>query len=211
MTPAKRRRIIHGVILAAVIVIICLLNNLVFLYQGLPWDQKLAAILMGRRPGSAKPGTLLVRLLPPKTPPGKPPTDPRQWAAMRRETPPPPRPTHISFDALGKWKFVEGKTPVPDSVKQLDGKLVQINGLMLPGNKVNGLDRFILVQSLWGCCFGQVPAPNHIVAVTMKSDRVVEFCPDPVKVTGTFSVGETREKGALVSVYRMEAENVVVR
>jgi hypothetical protein len=211
MTPARRRKIVRGIILVVVIVVLCFLNNLMFLYRGLPWDQKLAAVLMGRRPGSMEAGTSLIRVAlaqPPKE--GKP-LNPSEWMGLRVDAKPASRPTRVSFERIGKWTFVEGKSSIPADVQELNGKEVEISGLMMPMNQVNVLNQFILVQSLWGCCFGKVPAPNHIIVVTVKPGRVVEYCPDPIKVTGGFSVGETREGGKLVSVYRMEADTVVVR
>lgn len=211
MRPSKRRKIFHGVILALVVLLICFINSLLFLYQGVPWNQKLAAILMGRRPGSARPGTVLIHAAPSNVPGNGRMGGPRRQEALPTENQPPVRPIRVSFETFGKWKYIENQTPIPEAVKKFDGKMVEISGLMLSMNRVQNLDRFILVQSLWGCCFGQVPAPNHIIVVTLKPNRVVEYCPDPIRVTGTFSVGETREKGAVVSIYRMEAANVVVR
>jgi hypothetical protein len=67
------------------------------------------------------------------------------------------------------------------------------------------------VNSLWGCCFGQTPAVNHVIMVTMEPGKAVEFCPDAVTITGKFSLGETREDGYLASLFSMEASKVVVR
>ena len=34
---------------------------------------------------------------------------------------------------------------------------------MLPINETKNITRFIVIQSLWGCCFGQTPSVNHII------------------------------------------------
>ncbi len=117
-------------------------------------------------------------------------------------------PLKLKFEVLGGWTYVEGKTAIPEDVKKLDGKWVEISGFMLPINEINKMSNFIILQSLWGCCFGQAPAVNHVIVTTMVPGRTVEFYPDPVKVIGKFSVGETREKGYLVSIYRLEAYTV---
>ena len=117
-------------------------------------------------------------------------------------------PLDLKFEVLGGWKYVEGKTPIPDAVKQLNGKWVTITGFMLPINETKKMSHFIILQSLWGCCFGQAPAVNHVIVTDMAKGQTVEFYPDPVKVIGKFSVGETREQDYLVSIYRLEAFSV---
>ncbi len=171
-------------------------GRLFFLNQGI------SALLLGRKPGSAKPGTVLVRTSEKSREGGKLIASPsgEEGPALK-----------VKFDVLGGWKFVEGKTPIPDKVRKLDGQQIEVTGFMMPINETKSITRFIVVQSLWGCCFGQVPAVNHVIVVNMASGKSVEFYPDPVRVTGRFSVGETREEGYLVSIYHLEAVRVVVR
>ncbi len=114
----------------------------------------------------------------------------------------------MDFTILGKWKYIEGKTKIPDTVKTLDGKIFEFTGFMMPINEVKNITQFILIQSLWGCCFGQAPEANHIVVVHMERGKTVDFYPDLIRVTGRFSVGETREEGYLVSIYRLDASKV---
>ena len=205
MTPARRRRLFRTIIVLTAVMVASFISRL-FLDSGVSFDQKIAALLMGRKPGSARPGTVLVRTpslgvtndtLRPVAPP--------DGNSLDGATP-----MKLKFAALGGWKYIEGKTPVPDDVQKLDGKLVEITGFMLPVNETQNITRFIVIQSLWDCCFGQTPAVNHIIAVTMEQGRSVEFCPDLVTVTGKFSVGETREEGYLVSIFRLEGKSVVV-
>ena len=103
------------------------------------------------------------------------------------------------------------RTPDYRGDAMVNGKRVEIVGFMMPINEPQRLTRFIVVQSLWGCCFGQTPAVNHVVVVNMEPGKVVDFYPDAVRVTGVFSVGETREEGYLVSIYRLAGDEVVVR
>ena len=197
MTPARRRRLFRAIIILIVVMGGGFLGRLLLLDPGIPIDQKIAAMIMGRKPGGAKAGTPLVRKAPVATHPSSPDDG---------ETP-----VKLKFETLGGWKFAEGKTPIPEEVRRRDGKLVEITGFMLPLNENVNITKFIVIQSLWGCCFGQTPAVNHIIVVTMEPGKTVEFCPDMVRVTGRFSVGETREDGYLVSIYRIEGKSVVVR
>jgi hypothetical protein len=117
-------------------------------------------------------------------------------------------PLKIKFEVLGGWTYTEGKTAIPEAVRKLNGKWVEITGMMLPINETQHISRFIILQSLWGCCFGQAPAANHIIVVTMEPGGEVDFYPDPIKVVGKFSVAETREEGYLISLYQLEAIKV---
>jgi hypothetical protein len=194
MTPARRRRLFRVALVLCAVMAAGVAGRLFFLGQSVP------SLLLGRKPGSARPGTLLVHEMPATN------------SAARAKAPAAlPSPVKVKFNLLGGWKYVEGKTAVPDKVRALDGKRVEIVGFMMPINEPTRLTRFIVVQSLWGCCFGQTPAVNHVVVVAMEPGKYVDFYPDPVRVTGVFSVGETREEGYLVSVYRLAGDRVVVR
>lgn len=194
MTPAKRRRIFRMVAVLALCMAAGVAGRMFFLGQSMP------SLLMGRKPGSARPGTLLVHEIPSTN------------ASPFLHTPGhPSAPIKLKFNLLGGWAYTEGKTPIPEKVRALDGKRVEITGFMMPINEPQRLTRFIVVQSLWGCCFGQTPAVNHVIVVTMEPGKVVNFYPDPVRVTGVFSVGETREEGYLVSIYRLVGDKVAVR
>lgn len=120
-------------------------------------------------------------------------------------------PIKVKFDTLGGWKYVEGKTAIPADVKKLDGKAVEVTGFMMPINQTENITTFIIVNTLFGCCFGQAPAVNHVIVVTMEAGKTVDFYPDAVRVIGKFSVGETREQGYLVSIYRLQAVKVVAK
>lgn len=196
MTPARRRRILRIVVVLAGVMAAGVAGRLLFLGQTVP------SLLLGRKPGSAKPGTVLVHEVPVTNAPALP---------VARADGRAPSPITLKFNLLGGWTYTEGKTPIPDKVRALDGKRVEVTGFMMPINEPQHLTRFIVVQSLWGCCFGQTPAVNHVIVVTMEPGKVVNFYPDPVRVTGVFSVGETREEGYLVSIYRLVGEKVVVR
>jgi len=135
----------------------------------------------------------------------------RAWFARRASQPgsSPDAPIQLKFDVIGGWKFIEGKTPIPDQVQQLNGKWVELRGFMLPINEIKKIRSFVVIQSLWGCCFGQTPEVNHVIVVTMEPGKTVEFYPDPIRVIGQFAVGETREDGYLVSIYRLEGHKVL--
>jgi hypothetical protein len=124
------------------------------------------------------------------------------------ETKPKGKYTKLSFDPLGNWTYIEGKTPIPDDVKKLNDEYVEMAGFMMPLTQTEKISQFMLIQALWGCCYGRAPAVNHVVMVKMTGDQAIKFYPEPIRVRGKFKVGETREDGYLVSLYRLEADEI---
>jgi len=115
---------------------------------------------------------------------------------------------NLSFKALTTWTYVAGKTPIPDYIKGLDGQHVQMAGFMMPLNQTDQVTEFVFMQYFWGCCFGRPPAANHVVLVKMTNGQKSKFYTEPVCVRGILHVGETREDGYLISLYRLDAETV---
>jgi hypothetical protein len=116
--------------------------------------------------------------------------------------------TKLSFDTLGNWTFIEGKTPIPDEVKKFDSQDVELSGFMMPLTQTDKITEFLMIQALWQCCYGRPPAVNHVVMVKMKAGQSVPYYPEPIRVRGKFHVGETKDDGYLVSLYRLEAEEI---
>ena len=194
MTPARRRKWIRNLFLLIGIMLLGI--GLRFLYINY---QRLPALILNREQGNAPSGTVLDA-----SSTNSPSTDasiPETEKSLIK----------LNFETLGNWKYVEGKTKIPDQIKELDGKWVEIIGLMMPINETKNMTQFIMLQSLWGCCFGQTPEANHVIVVHMEPGKTVDFYPDAIKVIGQFSVGETREDGYLISIYRLRANRVVVK
>ncbi len=116
--------------------------------------------------------------------------------------------TRLTFDTLKSWTYIEGKTPIPNFIKKLDGKDVEMVGFMMPLTEVKDITEFLLVPSLWGCCYGQPPAVNHIVVVKMPKGQTAKFFNDAIRVRGRFNVGETKEGRYLVSLYVLTPESI---
>lgn len=114
----------------------------------------------------------------------------------------------LTFSTLKNWTYVEGKTPLPTFIKDLDGKDVEMVGFMMPLTEVKDITEFLLVPSLWGCCYGQPPAVNHIVVVKMPNGHLTKFFNDAIRVRGRFSCGESKQDGYLVSLYVLTADQI---
>ena len=119
-----------------------------------------------------------------------------------------PRYKKLEFDTLKSWTYIEGKTPIPAFIKALDKKDVEMVGFMMPLTEVKDITEFLLVPSLWGCCYGQPPAVNHIVVVRMPKGQTAKFFNDVIRVRGRFNVGETKEGRYLVSLYVLTPESI---
>jgi len=60
----------------------------------------------------------------------------------------------------------------------------------MPLTEVKNITQFLLVPSLWGCCYGQPPAVNHIVVVKMPPGQTTKFYDDVIRIRGEFNVGK---------------------
>jgi len=108
----------------------------------------------------------------------------------------------VVWNQLGGFPYREG-APLPDEVLALDGRDVGIFGFMLSLGDADQLSEFVLVESLWGCCFGSVPEVNQTILVRVAPNASVEYSAAPQLVTGRLEVGEAREGGFVTSLYRI--------
>jgi hypothetical protein len=96
---------------------------------------------------------------------------------------------------------------IPDAVKALDGKLVAIEGFMLPLDlNPQGVTTFMLNASIDMCYFGAPVRMNEWVLVTMKGGKRAAFTHLATTVKGKLSVGEQIRNGRVGSLYRLEAD-----
>jgi hypothetical protein len=117
----------------------------------------------------------------------------------------------LSFDVLKKWTYIEGKTPIPGFIRIFDGQPVVMTGYMMPLGDVKDVKSFVLVPNLWGCCYGQPPAVNHVVLVRMADGVTAKYFDRAIRVHGQFYCGEEKQEGYLVSLYRLDADDVVAQ
>ena len=116
----------------------------------------------------------------------------------------------LSFEELSSWPYEDGLKGLPPGLKKIDGSKVIMTGFMLPIDEVENIKEFLLVQSLWSCCYGQPPDINGIVRVVMKGKARADYQFDPIKIIGTFKVKAAVEDGYCVDIYQLHAESVEV-
>ena len=92
----------------------------------------------------------------------------------------------------------------------MDGKTVLMTGFMLPIDEVENIKEFLLVQSLWSCCYGQPPDINGLVRVVMQGGQKVQYQYDPIKVIGTFVIKPNYDDDYCVDIYTLKADTVEV-
>lgn len=114
----------------------------------------------------------------------------------------------VTFDELTAWPYEDGLKGMPKKVKDLNGKKVLMSGFMLPIDEVQNIKEFLLVQSLWSCCYGQPPDINGIVRVVMPKGKTTDYFFDPLKIIGTFKVEATSIDGYCVDIYQIEVESI---
>ncbi len=115
---------------------------------------------------------------------------------------------YLTFEEIESWPYEDGLTGMPKAVKKLDGKKVMMTGFMLPIDEVEDIKEFLLVQSLWSCCYGQPPDINGIVRVVMKGKSRIDYQFDPIKIIGDFKVEAAYEDGYCLDIYQLHAESV---
>jgi hypothetical protein len=113
----------------------------------------------------------------------------------------------INWKLIGGFPYREG-VALPVEVTDLNAQSVGVAGFMLTLGDTEDIREFILVESLWGCCFGTVPDVNQSIVVRMKGDARIEYTTAPILVTGAFEVGEERQAGYVASLYRVEDARV---
>ncbi len=104
-----------------------------------------------------------------------------------------------------------GKTDalIPKPIHALNSRKVGIKGFMLPLKVEGGVVTELLImkdQSM--CCYGSTPKINEWVSVKMKGKGVKPLMDQPVTLFGTLHVGEARENGYLVGIYRLDGERM---
>ena len=121
-------------------------------------------------------------------------------------------PVRLSFDLLKSWVYSEEKqTPIPKSITQFDGQRIEMTGYMMPTTDIKEIKEFLFMPSLWGCCYGQPPAANHVILGRMANGKTSKFYEDMVTVRGVLRCGEVKQDGYVLSLYRIEVDEIVTK
>ena len=116
----------------------------------------------------------------------------------------------LPFDQLEDWKYTDGLEGMPKKVKALDGKKVLMLGFMLPIDEVTDIKQFLLVESLWSCCYGQPPNIHGIVRAIMPKGKTLDYQFEPLKLVGTLKIEATKMDDYVVDIYQLQIDYVEV-
>lgn len=125
--------------------------------------------------------------------------------------------TTVNFNELSNYEYElpdpfdptprKLQNTIPDAIKALNGKLVALEGFMLPLDlNPQGVSVFMLNASIDMCYFGAPVRMNEWVLVTMKGGKRAPFTHLATTVKGKLSVGEDVRNGRVASLYRLEAD-----
>ena len=115
----------------------------------------------------------------------------------------------VDADKPGFYYAPRLTTPIPDAVKALDGRKVEVTGFMLPLRQEQGLvTEFILLRNQSLCCFGRPPKINEWVHVRMKDGGVKTVMDQPVTISGKLQVAQYKENKTLLGIYQMDGEKM---
>lgn len=132
----------------------------------------------------------------------------------------------VTFNALGSFEYDVPdpdallaspdptkplKDQIPQPIKKLDEKDVVIVGFMVPVEVDNtgNVKSFALTQNQMFCCFGVPPGMNEWVMVSMADQPAKYYSDLPIAAFGKLEVGEEIEDGYVMSVYRMQAREIL--
>ncbi len=110
------------------------------------------------------------------------------------------------FSLIGGFSYEEGMK-LPQHIADLNGRKVGMAGYMMTLEEVEDIHEFVLVESLWSCCFGKPPEVHQAVVVTIAAKKGVDMTPVPILITGVLDVGEKIEDGFVTSLYRLKADS----
>ena len=115
--------------------------------------------------------------------------------------------TDAAWPLLKGFPYEEGMN-LPGPIQALDGKNAKAWGYLIALEE----NQYLLVQSLWSCCFGRPPEINEAIVVRVPErlvERVRNLENHGVQVYGRFEASEAYEDDFVTSLYRLDAEHVL--
>jgi hypothetical protein len=111
----------------------------------------------------------------------------------------------MSIKQLGNFEFDPVvDADVPADVKLLEGAHIKITGFMIPLTQAVKVDKFALVPTLAGCCFGAPPGVQHVVTCITPQDRATDYVLDEIEVEGIIHIRVQREDNYTSSIFELD-------
>lgn len=127
------------------------------------------------------------------------------WADLRFPTTPPKK---MQIEGA-KHEVETFNDQIPDKIRELDGKTVEIRGYMMPTElEGKNVRSFVLVVSQNVCCYGATPDINEYIIVRMTGKPALLLENMPIRIVGRLHVGDIYDNGYWTGIYAMECSDV---
>lgn len=114
--------------------------------------------------------------------------------------------SNLRIRELAGVRVVNQNPQFPTRANELNGKLVTVNGFMVPLGMGEGkLRKFVLIEVPLSCCFADGPGIDQMIFVSLAPGKELDYASDfPVTVTGRFQAGvQKNQYGQIESLYRI--------
>lgn len=119
------------------------------------------------------------------------------------------KPLALSLHELGNFDYnEEDDKSIPADVRQLDGAKVKVDGVMLPLDQAGRVTRFMLVNDMMSCCYGQAPKLQNVALVEMPKDKWMAATTDRISIEGTLKVSVKRDDGFVMSIFEIQPTSI---
>lgn len=127
------------------------------------------------------------------------------WADLRFPTAPPKK---VEIEGV-KHAVETFNEQIPDKVRELDNKQIEIRGYMMPTElEGKNVRSFVLVVSQNVCCYGATPDINEYIVVRMTGKPALLLENMPIRVVGKLHVGDIYDNGYWTGIYALECSEV---
>jgi hypothetical protein len=118
----------------------------------------------------------------------------------------------VDLKSMGNFTFNDQTgllTDVPKDFRNLDGKRVELKGMMYSGTGAYEVPSFEFVYNIAKCCFSGPPQVQERVFVHVPGNRKVQMTDVQMDVIGTLHVRLKRsDGGTIISVYDLDLESL---
>lgn len=115
----------------------------------------------------------------------------------------------IGLAELGNFAFNPDRdSTLPEDVVALSGTPLRTTGYMIPLDQIGKVSRFLLVNDLMSCCFGNAPQLQHVIYVTLPEGKWVESTSERLLLEGELKVEVRKEDGYVLSLFELKPTSI---
>ncbi len=134
------------------------------------------------------------------------------WCLSPAESRVPAGPTRLSFAELVSVPTLgteaatsDSLAQMPASLRQLDGREVEITGYMLPLRVERGRARqFLILRTQLACCFGQMPGPTEYLVAETTAPGVEARLDMPTTFQGKLRIAPVTTGHQITELYHLD-------